>query len=62
MYTAADALAQHTHTRTQNHLGRMNIRVCPLDAKDEAACKTLERCAALRPALHCTALHLDAAA
>lgn len=27
----------------QNHLGRMNVRVCPLDAKDEAACKLLER-------------------
>jgi hypothetical protein len=27
----------------QNHLGRMNVRVCPLDAKDESQCKTLER-------------------
>jgi hypothetical protein len=29
----------------QNHLGRMNVRLCPLDAKDEAQCRTLERCA-----------------
>jgi NADPH-dependent glutamate synthase beta subunit-like oxidoreductase len=28
----------------QNHLGRMNVRVCPLDAKDESKCTTLERC------------------
>jgi hypothetical protein len=27
----------------QNHLGRVNVRVCPLDAKDESKCKLLER-------------------
>jgi hypothetical protein len=27
----------------QNHLGRMNVRLCPLDAKDESQCRTLER-------------------
>jgi hypothetical protein len=27
----------------QNHLGRMIIRVCPLDAKDESQCTDLER-------------------
>jgi hypothetical protein len=27
----------------QNHLGRMNVRLCPLDATDEAQCKLLER-------------------
>jgi len=27
----------------QNHLGRMNVRICPLWAKDEGECKTLER-------------------
>jgi hypothetical protein len=27
----------------QNHLGRMNVRVCPLDATDESKCTTLEQ-------------------
>ncbi|GBF99128.1 hypothetical protein Rsub_12020 [Raphidocelis subcapitata] len=27
----------------QNHLGRVNVRVCPLDATDERQCRTLER-------------------
>lgn len=27
----------------QNHLGRLQMRLCPLDAKDESACRTLER-------------------
>jgi hypothetical protein len=29
----------------QNHLGRVNVRLCPLDAKTERQCLTLERCA-----------------
>ena len=41
-YAAGDTISVDV-LFAQNHLGRMNVRLCPLDAKDEGSCKTLER-------------------
>lgn len=38
----------------QNHLGRVTVFACPLDAKAEGDCKALERCV---PACSCTLKH-----